>query len=212
MEARIRMETRGKSPAKRRSRLAFARETVSLNVPEPAPVREVVRELRTKVEVAQEVEGTVRLQAARHSLSWVLDRITDQVSAEWRVVVRLDRRNPPDAAAADQERMRTHFDELSGLPPAERREEIAAELDRIEALPVLQQTAAVSVMARDVLSLGTHLRETPGEHRGPVWAGVLGISRAYSGALAALPAGRRALFDPVSEALGHLAARLTEIR
>jgi len=192
--------------------LAFARDPVVLVAEQPAPVEEVLRRLDVPVELEEGLGGSVRLLAVRHPLRYALDRIAAQLSARWYPRVRLEARKPVDAEDAETDRMLRHLTDLSDLPPRERREEIHAELERLEGLPPDEQPAGLAQMARDVLSLATLLRSAPGEHREGLAADVLGVAWDYGVVLSHLPRSRREHFQPVAEALAELRSRLAAIR
>jgi hypothetical protein len=179
-------------------------------VSRPTPLHEVARALEVPLEIEEGLTGMVRLTARGHSLARVFDSLARQVHGQW--VTELDLHPRPraavDAAAADEERRRWHFGDLSRLSSEEVQEEVLADVEAIEQLPPEQRGAAVQQMVRDVLSLATVYGDTPGEHRGPVAPLVLGIARDYASALSGLPDDRRRRFTPVMNALSALADQL----
>lgn len=191
---------------------AFAEEPAELELREPTPLDEALQELNVPIRIAGEVDGYVRLLAPSQPLRRILDRLCEQVQGCWHAEVRITARRPADAEAAADERRRAHFDDLSGLPPDERRDELAADLERIERLPPADREAALRRTADDVLSMAEHLRRTPGEHRGPVWEGVSGIANDYATVLDRMPGSRRERYAPIAAALGQLRIRLSGIR
>jgi hypothetical protein len=188
----------------------FARELISLELG-PVPVSEAVRRLGIAVRL-DDVQGNVRITAARHPLHQVLDSIAKQVRGEWETVVRLDPLKFPDAEAAEDDRMRGHFSDLSRLPPVERRDEIRDAFKDLEALAPVERNRALARAAQDVRSLGTLLERVPGEHRGIIGPRILGVARDYATVLGRLPVEKRGLYGPVWGALHELETQLSQIR
>jgi hypothetical protein len=191
---------------------AFASGPVTLRFPQPTPLPEVLRELPVPLKVEEGVDGKVRMMAAGHSLARVLDSLAAQVDGRWETVVALSAVTPVDAAAEADERQRAYFADLARLPPAERQEEMMADLEAVERLPPERRAEAVRQIAGDVLSLAAIYQNTPGEHREPVAPLIAGIVVDYHSVLATLRPGRRELFQPVAQALSQLQQHLIAIR
>jgi hypothetical protein len=215
VDARVTVRYRlASAPAatRRRGSLAMASAPTPLYLAAPVELREALRRLPVAVDVEGELRGAVRVASADLPLARVLDQIARQVGATWKAVVFLETRRPLDAEAAAAERMRAHFGDLFHLSPSERREELAADLESLEALPSAERTHRLSRMAADILSMATLLHETPGEHRGPILTGIQAIREGYQAALSRLSPPLRTEAEPVHRALRELDQRLAQIR
>jgi hypothetical protein len=212
MRVSYRLDPLAEGERARRGSRVFAGEPVDMEILRPTPLAEALPHFDVPIEAHPDVGGTVRVRAVRHPLGGVLDHVSRQVNARWSAVVRFEYHQPVDADAAEYERMQSHFVELARLPPHERREEIAADLSAVEGLPEERRAQELLRAATDVLSLSTYLQNTPGEHRGPVWEGVLGIARDYWDVLSRMPADRRQRLGPVAAALRELERRLAAVR
>lgn len=206
------LETAPPDRARRRGSPVFASDPVNGEIDEPLELSEALRKLELRVQVGEGVAGRVRVFAARTPLHRVLDQIAAQVDCVWHTVVRLDARIPVDEAAAEEERERFHFSDLSDLSSAERQEELAADLEAIDRLPPKQRDRAVQDVAADIVSMARLLKETPGEHRGPVAASVHSIGRDYWSVLSRLPPERRTRAAPLFHAVRELQWQLGQIK
>jgi len=207
----FRFKPRGPGVRQGNSRL-FAREPVSMTVTAPAEFEEVLQALEIDVDVAEDVAGKVTLATSAQPLATVLSRLAHQVDAVWEPVVRLEYHKPVDAEAASYERMLSHFSELAALSPAERREEIQAELESLGRLGPDEQPTGIARLAGDILSLGSLLRTVPGEHRAAIGPQVVGVAADYWAVLSRAPGGQRSAFRQIVGALGQLARDLEQIR
>jgi hypothetical protein len=197
---------------RRKGSLVFAGRLVDLEMSRPLDLDEALRQLGVPLEVEDGVSGRVRLSAARYPLARVFDRIADQVNAKWETVVRLEQRKPVDAEAAALERMHSHFGDLAGLSPGERREELASDLEAMLELPGDQREQRLERISTDILSLASLLQSVPGEHRAQIGPRVHAVAGDYWSVLSRLPEERRSLCAPLFAALEGLRQRLDQIR
>jgi hypothetical protein len=212
VSVRFRFEPLPPGSPRRPGPLAFAREPAPIEVLQPTELSEVLRDLDGSFDLAEGVRGRVSVRSIRYSLAQVLDHFAAQVNASWKPVVRFEERKFVDRDAETFERMQAHFHDLASLPPMERREELGWDLEGIEELPEDKREAAAQRIAADILSLGTHLHNTPGEHRGPVAEGVVGIAQDYAAVLSGITGSRRQRLRPIVDALAALDERLKSIR
>ncbi len=183
----------------------FAREPADLELPDPVPVEEALRALGQPIELAPGVAGDVRLVARSQPLHRLLDSLGAQLGARWQAVVVFEETRSVDAAAAVSDRMHAHYHELTRLGAADRREELAADLDSADALPPEERAAAIGRVARDILSLGDYFEQTPEERSSVVAERARAIAADYGAALASRR--RSDEWNPAIRALARLAAR-----
>jgi hypothetical protein len=199
----------GETP--RRGSSVLADGPVSLEIRKPVELPKALDQLGVRTEVADGLSGRVHVFAARTPLAKVLDQIAGQVGADWQTVVRFEARNPVDAAAAEEERGRFFYADLARLSSPERREELAADLESLHALPPEQRAPEIQRLATNLLGMATLVKQTPGEHREPVIARVQEIIRDYRGVLARLPSEQQADVAPLHRALQELPRQLAQI-
>jgi hypothetical protein len=197
---------------RRTARVPFAREIVSPGATGQVDLQTALQRVIAPVQVAEGVRGAVRVTERPVRLSDLMDSVTRQLGAVWKVVVRLEPRRPVDEAAAADERTRAYFQDLAGLSSSERQEELAADLQALRALPPAERDRRVRQLAADIVGMGSLLRQVPGEHRAPVQEQVRAIGADHQAVLARLGSGQQSLSAPLLEALAALAGQLAEIR
>jgi hypothetical protein len=195
-----------------RGALVFTGQPISLDTAQPINVTDVGQHLGVPVDVEKGVQGRIQIRAARRPLAWIMDQIAAQVNARWENVIRLEARSLVDAEADDDERMHAHYADLARLSPAERREELASDLEAIEKLPPERWAEGMRRMADDLLSLATLLHGTPEEHRPYFTPRIRAIVGDYRTVLSRLRGERRAQLAPVFRALTDLQQHLAQIR
>jgi hypothetical protein len=163
-----------------------------------------------KIETDSEatLPGIVRFPRNGTPLRATLDAVARATRLTWWPKVRLEPRKSVDAAAEEDDRRQAHYSDLVALTPEERREEIAADLERLESLTGAARDLALSRMVSDVQGLGTLFERTPGEHRDGIRTRLTGIGSDYWTVLSGLPSERQASFASLLEALRDLNSRL----
>jgi hypothetical protein len=184
---------------------------VSLEIRKPVDLARALDQLGVRTEVAEGISGRVHVFAARTPLAKVLDQIGGQVGADWQTVVRFEARNPADAAAAEEERGRFFYADLARLSSQERREELAADMESLHALPPEQRAPEIQRLATQLTGMAMLVKQTPGEHREPVFARVQAIILDYRTVLVRLPADQQADVAPLYRALQELPRQLAQI-
>jgi hypothetical protein len=190
----------------------FAAYPVSLEITRPVPLAEALQRLSLRTEVRGGLDGPVRVVAARTPLARVLDQLVGQVNGTWNAVVRLELRRPIDAAAAADERERAHYYDLARLAPADRQEELAADVNTLLQLPEAQLGSALRERASEIRAMSRLVQETPGEHRGPVVNRVLAVASDYWLILSRLGPSQRLQAEPLLRAVADVRQALVTLR
>lgn len=195
----------------RRGSANLADTPVSLEIRQPVELVKALEQLGVRTEVKEGVSGQVRVFAARTPLAKVLDQIAGQVGAVWQTVVRLEARTPADAAAAEEERGRFFYSDLARLSSTERQEELTTDLATLRALPPDQRATEMQRLATHLAGMAMVVKQTPGEHREPVFERIRAIIADYRTVLTHLPAEQQADVGPLHRALQELQQQLAQI-
>jgi hypothetical protein len=175
------------------------------------PVTQALEQLGLRAEVEEGVHGDVEVSASRTPIAQVLDRVAAQVGAQWQTVIRFEPRRAADTSAAREEGRRIFYEGLAALSPAERREELAAELAALERLPPEQRERALHRLETGIQNMALVVRQAPGEHRAALLGHVHAIQRDFWTALVGLPVDQQRRTAPLIRALRELQQRLAEI-
>jgi hypothetical protein len=197
---------------RRQGATIFASAPVSLEISRPVELAEALKPLSLRVEVSGELHGLVRISAARTPLSRVLDQLVGQVGGVWHAVVRLEMRRPVDAAAARDERERSHYYDLARLSSADRQEELTADVEALLQLPEEQRPDAMRQRASDIRAMARLAQETPGEHRGPVVMRVVAVASDYWAVLSRLGREQQVPAEPLFRAVVDVQQALAALR
>jgi hypothetical protein len=161
-----------------------------------------------ETEINAPLSGVVRFPRNGTPLRFTLDAIARATRLTWWPKVRLEPRKSVDAAAEEEDRRQAHYTDLVALTSEERREEIAADLSRLDDLSDAARESALSRIVGDLQGLGTLFERTPGEHRDGIRANLMGIGGDYRAVLSGLRSERQSEFGSLLAALRELGARL----
>ena len=157
-------------------------------------------------------EGIVHPPRDGLALRVTLDFLSRATRQLWWPVVRFTPRKSVDAAAEAEDRIQTNYTDLLAFTPEERQEEIEADLDALDHLPLDARNAALARMVGDVSGLGTLFDRTPGEHRDGIRARLRQIGADYWAVLFSFPADRRVELRGLIDTVRELRERLREPR
>lgn len=156
--------------------------------------------------------GKVRLPQAQLPLRVTLTYLSRTTGMAWWPVVRLTPRKSVDAAAEGEDRRQAYYTDLGALTSQERREELTADLDELDRVPLEEHDAALGQFIGDVAGLGTLFDRTPEEHRAGIRARLRLIGADYTEVLDSLHKDRRAELQKLVDAVRDLRERLREPR